>query len=44
MTHHQAAVTLTSVERLEVSDKLDILVDRRLFGVNGTPEHVAAEL
>lgn len=44
MTHHYAALTLTSVERLEVSDKLDVLVHRRLFGVDGAPEHVAAKL
>lgn len=44
MTHHHAPLALTSVKRLEVSDKLDILIDGRFFGVDGAPEHVAAEL
>lgn len=38
------STTLTSVERLEVPDKLDVLIDGRLLGVDGAPEHVAAEL
>lgn len=44
MTRHCAALALTSVERLEIADELDVLVDGRLFGVDGAPEHVAAEL
>lgn len=39
-----ASAWLTIIQGLEVSDELDVFVHRRLFGVDGASEHVAAEL